>query len=333
MDIQYGNLVALNGLWLAIGCLAVMVASAIWRRNRLRRFATANLVDRLVPHHRVLRTTSHMILLTMAIVFLSVALVDIRWGKVSRQVPQKGIEVMFVLDVSRSMLAEDATPNRLERAKQQISDMLDAMTGDRVGLIVFAGDVRQEIPMTSHYDDFRRSLRNVSPDSVSRGGSRLGDAIRVAVEGFLTKVNDHKAMVIFTDGEDQESEPVQVATRAFEEHGIRIFTVGLGDIEQGARIPLDSQRQRDYLQYEGQQVWSKLDGQILRAIAAETEGAFIPAGTKQVDMASVYRGYVSNVPQQSFETATINQYEARFQWWVALALVCCVAEIVWRKST
>ncbi|TWU31756.1 VWA domain-containing protein [Novipirellula artificiosorum] len=327
MDIQYGNGAALHWLWIAVLCWGVMVAGVIFNRRRWRVFATENLVDQLVPRRSVARQTLRILLLTAAMILLSIALVDMRWGKQARQVPQQGIEVMFVLDVSRSMLAQDVTPNRLERAKQQINDMLDAMAGDRVGLVLFAGDVRQEVPMTSHYDDFRRSLKGISPESVSRGGSRLGDAIRIASEGFLTQVNDHKAMVILTDGEDQESEPVQMAQRAYQDHGIRIFTIGLGDMEQGARIPADSRRQGDYLQYEGQQVWSRLDGQILLAIATETDGAFIPAGTKQVDMGDVYRGYVSSVPQTEFEMATIDQYQPRFQWFVALALVCCVAQI------
>ena len=170
------------------------------------------------------------------------ALVDVRWGKVWRDVPQKGIEVMFVLDVSRSMLADDAAPNRLERAKQQIKDTVDEMAGDRVGLIVFAGDVKQQIPLTTHYDDFKQALDEVGPHNVRRGGSRLGDAIEAASHAFLTKSNAHKAMVIFTDGEDQESEPVAAARKAHAETGVRIFTVGLGDMEKGSRIPLEVRR-------------------------------------------------------------------------------------------
>ncbi|TWU24407.1 von Willebrand factor type A domain protein [Novipirellula galeiformis] len=327
MEIQYGNPWALNWLWLALACLAMVIVAAVRTRMRLRNFASDNFMPRLLPpRHRLLVITRAMLML-MTFVLLTIALVDIRWGKVWREIPQKGIEVMFVLDVSRSMLAEDVTPNRLGRAKQQINDMLEVMGGDRIGLVVFAGEVRQVVPMTNHYDDFRRSLKEVDTSSIRRGGSRLGDAIRVATNGFLSKTLDHKAMVILTDGEDQESEPVKAAKQAYQDHGIRIFTVGLGNQQQGARIPSGRNADSSYLQYEGEQVWSKLDGKILQAVATETNGAFIPAETKQVDMASVYRQYVAKVDQQQFETAKINQYEARFQWFLGLALLSFLCDV------
>ena len=133
---------------------------------------------------------------------------------------------MFALDVSRSMLADDVSPNRLERAKQQIKDMVDEMSGDRVGLIVFAGDAKQEVPLTRHYHDFKKTLDEVGPYNVQLGGSSLGNAIKTAADSFLTKTGDHKAIVVFTDGEDQESKPVQVAKQAYADQGIRVFTVG-----------------------------------------------------------------------------------------------------------
>jgi Ca-activated chloride channel family protein len=260
------------------------------------------------------------VLVLASLAAMVLALIDIRWGKIWREVPQKGIEVMFVLDVSRSMLAEDAAPNRLERAKQQISDMVDAMSGDRVGLVVFAGEARRRIPLTSHHNDFKQTLAEVGPQDVARGGSRLGDAIGAAADSFLDKTNDHKAMVLLTDGEDMESHPIEEARRVHQKRGVRIFTVGLGDEAQGARIPVRSRGGKSYLQYNGQQVWSKMNGKVLRQIATETDGAYIPAGAKQVDMAAVYRNYVALVEQQEFETARVNSFIPRYQWFVGAAL-------------
>jgi len=328
MNIQFGNLSQLNWLWLVALCVAAAAMAAVAQRRARTRFATANLIRRVLPPARALRRTVGMALVTGALAMMVLALVDIRWGKVWRDVPQRGIEVMFVLDVSRSMQAEDASPNRLQRAKQQIKDTVDEMAGDRVGLVVFAGDVKQQIPLTTHYDDFKQSLDEVGPHNVRRGGSRLGNAIDAASHAFLTKSNAHKAMVIFTDGEDQESDPIDAARRAHEETGIRIFTVGLGDMDQGARIPIQSDDHREYLQHDGQQVWSKLHGETLRQVAAETDGAYVPAGTKQVNMADVYHRYIADVEQQEFETARINQYEARFQWFLGLGLVLLLVEIV-----
>lgn len=327
MDVQFGNLDQLNWLWLVAICLAAAVFAAIARRRARFRFATANLLRSVLPLRGLVGRNMATVLATAAPALMVVALIDVRWGKVWREVPQKGIEVMFVLDVSRSMLADDAAPNRLERAKQQIKDTIDEMAGDRVGLIVFAGDAKQQIPLTTHYDDFKQSLDEVGPQNVRRGGSRLGDAIGMASSSFLTKSNAHKAMVIFTDGEDQESKPLEAAKRAHEATGVRIFTVGLGDVAQGSRIPLGGEDRTQYLTHDGKQVWSKQNGEILRQIAATTEGDYIPAGTKQVNMSDVYHSYIGRVEQTNFETARVNQYEARFQWFLLPALMLLLLEV------
>src|SRR3954452_2452724 len=260
MDVQFGNLNQLDWQWLVALCVAIAVFAAIARRRARTRFATANLLRSVVPLRGSVGRSLATTLATVALALMVVALIDVRWGKVWREVPQKGIEVMFVLDVSRSMLADDVAPNRLERAKQQIKDTIDEMAGDRVGLIVFAGDAKQQIPLTTHYDDFKQSLDEVGPQNIRRGGSRLGNAIDAAVSSFLTKSNAHKAMVIFTDGEDQESKPIEAAKRAHETAGVRIFTVGLGDVAQGSRIPVSAENNRQYLTHDGQAVWSKQNG-------------------------------------------------------------------------
>ena len=329
MEIQYGNLDQLQYVWLIAICWLTAIFALYTTARLRRRFATTNLLPRILPASGRRQLIGGTLAGSLSILLLIFALTDVRWGKVWREVPQTGIELMFVLDVSRSMLAEDVTPSRLSRAKQQISDTIDELAGDRIGLVVFAGQARQLIPMTSHYDDFKQSLQSVDTNSVRRGGSRLGDAIRVATEGFLSKTNDHKAMMILTDGEDQESTPLAASKQAFDKHGVRIFTIGLGDLEQGARIPIRSEQSRSYLQHEGQQVWSKLNGKVLAEIATTTDGAYIPAGTKRVNMADVYHNYIANVEQQEFESAKINSYAARYQWFVGPALLLVLLDIFW----
>ena len=267
-------------------------------------------------------------LLASGVALLALACMDIRWGKSTREVPQRGLEVVFALDVSRSMLAQDAKPNRLARAKQQIKDLLAEMAGDRVGLVVFAGEAKQAIPLTNHYHDFQQKLDSVGPHSVSVGGSQLGVAIEAASKAFLSKTNDHKTMVLFTDGEDQESKPVELAQQLHKENSLRIFTVGLGDVTEGARIPDDADRQRQrrqqerFVQHDGQQVWSKLNGRILKQIATESDAAYIPAGTKRVNMADVYHKYIAKVEKAEFGTAKINAFVPRFQWFAFPAFLC-----------
>jgi Ca-activated chloride channel family protein len=327
MDIQIGNQ---GSIWLlaVVATGLVLTTYGIVARHRAAlRFATARVSSMILPSGTASRHWMSAILIATSMSLLCVSLMDVRWGKTWREVPQKGIEVMFVLDVSRSMLAEDASPNRLGRAKQQIKDIVDEMAGDRVGLIVFAGEPRQSVPMTSHYEDFKQTLDFVGPHTVRVGGSRLGDALTAAANGFLSKTNNHKAIVVFTDGEDQESKPDEVAQKMHAEKGIRIFTVGLGDIERGARIPESNDNRGGFVQYEGQQVWSKMNGEILSRIATDTDGAYIPAGTRRVNMADVYHGYIANVEQTEFETARINAYIARYHWFAVPALVLLLLEV------
>lgn len=327
MDIQIGTP---DYLWLLAVVVVGMIITGyaiIARRRAALKFATVRLRNQILPPGTRSGHWVSAILIAACMTLLCLALMDIRWGKTWREVPQKGIEVMFVLDVSRSMLAEDVTPNRLGRAKQQIRDMIDEMAGDRVGLVVFAGETRQSVPLTSHYEDFKQVLDEVGPQTVRVGGSRLGDALHAAANGFISKTNDHKTIVVFTDGEDQESKPDEVAKELFAQHAIRIFTVGLGDMSQGARIPETEDRRGGFVQYEGQQVWSKMNGQILSQIATDTNGAYIPAGTRNVNMAEIYHGYVANVEQTEFETAKINAYIARYQWFAAPALALLLLEI------
>lgn len=326
-DLQIGNPSAIYLLAIVLVGLGVAVWSAITRRRAAELFTIDRQAAAGVASAATLRYWTSAVLVLTSLALFTLALTDIRWGKQSREVPQKGLEVMFVLDVSRSMLAEDVSPNRLQRAKQQIKDMVEEMTGDRVGLISFAGEARQSVPLTSHYEDFKQTLDAVGPHTVRTGGSRLGDALEAAASGFLSKTNEHKTIVVFTDGEDQESKPQEVARRLYADQGIRIFTVGLGDMDQGARVPKSEDRGSGYVQFEGQQVWSKMNGKLLQQIAQETDAAYIPAGTRRVDMADVYHSYVANVPQGEFETATINAYIPRFQWFAVPALALLLLEV------
>ncbi|WP_052329568.1 VWA domain-containing protein [Rhodopirellula sp. SWK7] len=336
--------------WMIAALIAGMMCLVVvgLRRRAQRRFATEDRLDDFFDtssfgaRHRVLGGIVSAAVACVSLGLLSIALMDIRWGKSEQEVPQKGIEIMFLLDVSRSMLAEDVAPNRLERAKQMIRDMVQRMAGDRVGLLVFAGETRQTIPLTNHYEDFSQLLEDVSPSSVRRGGSLLGDAIESGGRAFLSKTNSHRIIVVLTDGEDQESEPVKMAKRLHADENIRIFTVGLGDMSSGARIP-DVDRDRPqhesgrYVKYQGQPVWSKMNGEILREIATETQGAYIPAGTKQVDMGEIYDRYIAGMQATEFETAKVDAYVARFQWFAlpafVLLLIDFASRLFWRHST
>lgn len=328
METQVGQIENLKSLWfVAAAVVATLIALRV-HRSAQKRFATANLIDGIVGTSSLGKKLTSIALTSLAMILLAVASTDIRWGKAWREVPQKGIEIVFVLDVSRSMLATDVVPNRLSRAKQNIEDIVNEMSGDRVGLVLFAGDVRRHIPLTSHYEDFKQNLAEVGPHHINRGGTNLGDAIRIASDSFLQKTADQKAIVIITDGEDHQSDPIAAAKEAHEQNGVRIFTVGLGDTKDGARIPLASgNRRRTFMQHDGKQVWSKLDGETLKAIATTTDGAYVPAGTKQVDMGEVYHRFIAGIQEQQFDTAKINGYIPRYQWFIGFALCVMLLDV------
>ena len=316
MSYEIGNPQMLWLLLFAPVALALMAYSGWSNRNALAKFGSKPTTGQSI------RGIVSAILLVCGIVFLALGCADLRWGKTTREVPQKGLEVVFALDVSRSMLAEDARPNRLARAKQQITDMVGEMAGDRIGLVVFAGEAKQAVPLTNHYNDFRQKLESVGPHSVPTGGSQLGVAIQAAADAFISKTSDHKTIVLFTDGEDQESNPVELARKLCDENKVRIFTVGLGDIDKGARIPQQQNAAGQFVEHQGQQIWSKLNGSVLRRIATETQAAYIPAGTKRVNMADVYHRYIANLEKSEFEIAKINAFIPRFQWFAFPAFAC-----------
>ncbi|MCA9165207.1 MAG: VWA domain-containing protein, partial [Planctomycetales bacterium] len=307
-------------LWLALLVAGFGTYAALAQRKAWRNFVTRNLYSRMTAGQSS-RNLWTKILPPFCLILITFALADPRWGKTWKDVPQRGIEVVFALDVSRSMLAEDTPPNRLERAKQMIKDAVDQMAGDRVGLVVFSGEAKRQVPLTQHYHDFKQSLDEVNITDINRGGSNLALALKVSADAFLEKSGDHKAIVLITDGEDHESGPLEVAQQLHREHGIRVFTIGLGDQLQGSRIPTRSADNRTtYLQHDGQTVLSKMDGQLLSRIATETSGAFVPAGTRQVDMGAVYQRYISTVEQQEFESARVEEYTPRFQWFLTAAI-------------
>ncbi len=319
-ELKFNNLEALHWLWLVVVALVIMVIGLHVQRRRLQRFASAALIGRLVPGMSVVRRYVRLVLVAAAMLLLTFSLLDPRWGKTEEEVQQQGIDILIVLDVSRSMLAEDAKPNRLERAKQYIQDLIEELGGDRVGLITAAGSGALACPLTVDYGALRLSLEQVGPQQAARGGSLLGDALRVAGSSFTDQIKDYKAVILFSDGEDHGSYPLEAARKLFEEQGIRVFTVGLGDEEEGARIPIGESGQR-YLMYEGQEVWSRLDSRALREMALAAGGAYIPAGTANLDMGSIYRERIAPASKRQFGTTRIQRYHARYQWFATFALV------------
>ena len=328
MDIDFNNLGALHWLWLVLA-LALMAGIALaWRRRAMRRMIDAQLLDRVAPTFSPLRQAMRSTLSILAMVAVVAALTDPRVGTETEEVTRRGADVMFVVDVSRSMLAEDATPNRLSRAKSFLDDALRDMAGDRVGLVDFAGVAAMRVPLTLNYGAFMTGVDDLQPKAARRGGSMLGDALRVAASSFSSDALAGRAIVVLTDGEDMGSNPVAAAKEIYEKQGIRITTVGLGDSRDGGRIPVEQDGQRTWLLHDGQEVWSKMDPTVLRDIAQSAGGLYVPAGTSQVDLGEILARSFADLERSEFETTTISRGIPRFQWPAGLALLLLVVEAV-----
>lgn len=316
--------------WIWLWLVPLAGAVALWalraRRQRLRRFADDSLLGRIAPTCSTARPLARAILTAAAMTALVVALVDPRWGFRYEEVQRRGLDCFFVVDVSRSMLAEDASPNRLERSKSFIEDALRALPGDRVGLIAYAGTATIRCPLTLNEDLFRMSLDELAPESTIRGGSLLGDAIRTAAESFTDDQRGAKVVVVLTDGEDQGSFPVEAASKAYADLGVRVFTVGIGDAGDGARIPIGEGDARRWLMHEGREVWTRMDDATLREVALAGDGAYFPAGTRLLDMAEALDLSLGDLERAEQESTTIRRSTPRFPWFAGIALLLLVAE-------
>ncbi len=322
-DFSFDHPKLLHLLW----ALPVLGGLYVWgfakKRQALERFATLNLVGTLIPAVSIGRQRFKAMLTIIAAGSLVMAMTGPRWGTHFQDIPSRGIDIMFVLDVSNSMLAEDVVPNRLERAKLDIKDMLEVLPGDRVGLVTFAGKSTRSCPLTINYGSFRLALDAVDTRSTPRGGTNIGDAIRDAVGGFTDKVKDHKAIIVISDGgETDESYAVEAAQQAFEQRGIRVFTVGFGDMSEGARIPIVRDGQRVYMQFQEQEVWSKLDPTLLQSMAAVADGGYF----SNTDFREIYDRIRPKVAAREFESVRREMKFARFHWFAGMALVLLVLE-------
>lgn len=296
----------------------------------MRVFVDEGILDRISMSVSEPARRLKALLVTVALAFLIFSLARPAWNPKPRTVERKGRDIVFVLDVSRSMIAEDLAPNRLEKAKYSIMDMVDRLEGDRVALVVFAGSAVLKCPLTLDYGFFRLMLEDVDIYSVSRGGTMIGDAVRKALdEAFDDQEKKYKDMILITDGEDHDSFPVEAAEEAGR-RGVRIIAIGLGDEDQGKRIPVtDENGRKTFLKYKGQEVWSRLDAGTLRKMANKTPGGrYLNVATGTIDLGEVYQKLIAGEEKREIESKTVNLYEEKFQIFIAFALFFLAAEML-----
>ena len=325
-----GNIKMLYLLWLVPVVVFLYAWASYRRRAALRAFVEEDLLERIGLSSSGPGRTAKAVLVTLAVAFVAFAAARPAWNPKPQTIERRGRDIMVILDVSKSMLAEDLVPNRLERSKLAIRDMVDRLQGDRVGLIVFAGNAVLKVPLTLDYGFFDLVLDDIDVNAVSRGGTKIGDAIRKALdEGFDTQEKKYKDIILITDGEDHDSFPVEAAEEAGEK-GIRILAIGIGDEGQGRRIPVtDGEGNRGFMTYNGEEIWSRLDANTLRKMANATPGGkYLNVATGAIDLGDVYLKLVAGEEKRDLEAKTMTLYEEKFQIFLGVALFFLVAEMV-----
>ncbi len=328
MDLaRWGNPNVLYGLWLLPLVFGVLARAHRKRLAAAGQFADSAMVERLMPRLRTGRPWVKAALVLLGLACLIVAGARPRFGVYFEKVRQRGVDLFVLLDVSRSMTAEDVAPNRLERAKSDLRDLLSRLEGDRVGLVVFAGKPALKVPLTTDHGFFRMVLDEVDTRSAPRGGTLIGDAIRECLAAMPERRDRDQVAVLITDGEDHESYPEEAARQAAE-RGVKIFTVGLGKATEGSRIPLrDEDGRLRYLKHEGQEVWSKVDERLLKQIALTTGGAYVAAGTRAYDLGQIYEDHLAGLARGRIREEKRKRFREQFPLFVCLGVALLLVDM------
>ena len=308
--------------------VAVYVLVRIWSKKQFERFASIKLRGYLAPTFSSSRANIKFVIFTLVLALLIIGAANLQSGSKMEKVKREGIDIFLCVDISNSMHAEDIAPNRLERSKQAISKLISKLGGDRIGVIVFAGNAYVQLPITTDYSAAKMFLSTVDTDLIPTQGTEIGRAIELAVKSFGE--NEHnKAIIIISDGEDHENGEAVKAAQEAAKLGIKLYTIGMG-LDEGAPIPLYNQygKRIGYKKdKEDNIVITKLDDHILRQIAEIGNGIYVRANNSNVGLDKIYDD-INKTSKSEIEAKMFTDYEDRFQWFVGAALVLAIIGIL-----
>ncbi len=326
---NFANPHAWHLLWLLPLIAAGLHFFYLYRCRKTSLFIEEHLLPELAQGFSKQHYRLKAILLMVAFVFIVVALSRPQWGFSIRPVKRHGLDIVVVVDVSKSMLTKDVLPSRLERTKLAIKDLVMKLSGsDHIGLIAFAGDAMVMCPLTYDYNGFLLSLDDLGVDSIPRGGTNISQAIEESVKAYQGRVDSDKAVVLVTDGEDEEGDAMQAARRA-KEKGVRIFTVGVGTREGDLVQVTNANGQLEFLKDAGGDVVkSHLNENLLQQIAYITGGAYVRSGAEQFGLDYLYDRQLSKLKKHDEQEKTARLYDERFQWPLTLAFGFLLVEAI-----
>ncbi len=314
-----------------VALLPILVLFYYWaqqyREKALKRLGNTRTIARLMPGASPIVHRNKFILLGIAVLLLIIGLANPQWGTKTKKVKRKGIDLIIAVDVSQSMMAEDIKPNRLLRVKKFAQDFLKKTRGNNVGLILFACNAYLQVPLTTDYANVMANIKAANPGSVPSQGTTIGQAINVGSRAFKENEENHRAIVVLSDGEDHDGEAVGAAKEA-NDKGVLIYTVGVGSAE-GSLVPVTDRGRRDYKRDEtGNPIRSQLNEEMLKEIARAGDGAYfnLSAGANQV--ANALQKQIDNIEKKEFEQRVFDEYASYFQWFIGLGLVLILIEFL-----
>lgn len=321
-----------NIFFYAFAAIPVCIAIYIWyiyhTKKNLKKLGDASLINKLIPEVSKAKKTTKFILFLFGLSFLILGICNLQTGSKIQDVKREGADIMICLDVSNSMLAQDLSPNRLERAKIAIENMIDKLEGDRLGIIVFAGEAYVQLPITTDYGAAKLFLESINTRIVPVQGTNIADAINKAVESFGRDEGKNKAIVVITDGENNEDASASAVDAAAEagKKNIVVNTIGVGS-ESGVPIPniIDGVVSGYKKDKEGNTIVTKLDAKILQEIAAETNGVYVQASSSDVGLDAIL-DKIAELDKKQLESKMYTDYEDQFQWFLGAALLFLVIE-------
>jgi Ca-activated chloride channel family protein len=326
------NLADPRMLWMLPVVVLPLTAFLWWswrkRQELVTQFISARLLAQLKVGVSPSRQKARLVMLVLAVVCLILAVARPQWGYTWEEARQRGLDILIAIDTSNSMLARDVAPNRLERAKLAALDLMRKAQSDRLGLIAFAGDAFLVCPLTVDDSAFGQSVESLDTHTISRGGTAVASAIDAAQEAFKDEPDNHKVLVLFTDGEDLEGGALSAAEAAASQ-GMKIYTVGVGTPEGELIEVQNDQGQTDYIRDEsGNPVRSHLNETLLEEIAEKAGGFYVPLhGTGTADILYNNPKGLGSLPKSNTSSKTLRRYKERYQWLVGLAIILLVAEI------
>jgi len=306
--------------------VVVFLLAFWWKKRTQKKFANVALLQKLAPNRSTFKSVLKLIFLVIGISFLVISLVNPKMGTKLKTVKREGVDVVFALDVSKSMLAEDIAPNRLEKAKQIITKIIDKLGSDRVGIIIYAGNSYPLLPITTDHAAAKMFLQNAGPDMVSSQGTAINEALNLAKTYYNNDEQTNRFLIIISDGEDHQEETKQVAQEMSKE-GVKVYTIGVGT-EKGGPIPIKVNG--SLLGYKkdrkGETVITQRKPAILEAVANAAGGRYID-GNKTKKPVDFIEELIANAQKNEFETKQFSDYKDQFQWFIGFGILFLLIDI------